>query len=211
MEPRAMTTDPDHYFRDGCGRCDRFATPDCSARIWAEGLAALRQVCLRAGLQETAKWGHPCYMHAGRNIAILGAFRGDVRITFFNASLLQDKTGLLTRQGENTRHPDCLRVTDAAEIAWLTPALRDLIAEAKAHAEAGTKPEKEPQALVLPDELIAALDADPQLAEAFHALTPGRQKSHALAVGSAKASATRLARIAKLTPLILAGKGAQER
>jgi uncharacterized protein YdeI (YjbR/CyaY-like superfamily) len=65
--------------------------------------------------------------------------------------------------------------------------------------------------LVLPDELVSALDADPHLAEAFHALTPGRQKSHALAIGSAKASTTRAARVVKLAPLILAGKGALER
>lgn len=160
---------------------------------------------------ETAKWGHPCYMHAGRNVAILGAFRGDVRLTFFNASLLKDAGGLLTRQGENTATPDCARFTDAAQIEPATPALRALIAQAMAHAEAGTKPAKPPQALDLPDELIETLDADPQLAEAFQALTPGRQKSHVLAVASAKASATRYARIAKLTPLIFAGKGVNDR
>jgi uncharacterized protein YdeI (YjbR/CyaY-like superfamily) len=211
MEPRAMITDPEVFFRDGCGRCDRFATPDCSARLWAAALAALRRICREAGLLETAKWGHPCYLHAGRNIAILGAFRGDVRLTFFNASLLQDKHSLLTRQGANTRHPDCARFTDAAEVARQAPALRDLLAEAKAHAKAGTKPPKESQALELPAELVAALDADPALAAAFHALTPGRQKSHALAIGAAKASATRAARVTKLAPLILAGKGALDR
>lgn len=206
-----MISDTEDFFRDGCGRCGRFATDACSARIWAEGLAELRALCRKAGLVETAKWGHPCYVHAGRNIAILGAFRGDVRLTFFNASLLDDRTGVLTRQGENTRHPDCARFTDAADIAQMAPALLDLIAQAMAHAEAGTKPLKETQALELPDELAMALDADPVLAKAFHALTPGRQKSHALAIGSAKASATRIARIAKLAPLILVGKGATER
>ena len=206
-----MITDPDQFFRDGCGRCGRHATDDCSARHWAGALAALRQICLEAGLVETAKWGHPCYVHAGRNIAILGAFRGDVRLTFFNASLLEDSGGLLTRQGANSATPDCARFTDAADIAPAAPALRDLLTQAKAHAEAGTKPVKVETALALPDELAAALDADPALAEAFHALTAGRQKSHALAVGSAQASATRAARVAKLTPLIFAGKGANER
>lgn len=206
-----MITDPKDFFADGCGRCPRFASDQCSARIWSTGLAALREICLGMGLSETAKWGHPCYMHAGRNIAILGVFRGDVRLSFFNASLLQDRDGLLTRQGENTAVPDCVRFTDTAQIAALTPALRDLLAQAMAHAEAGTKPAKLTTALELPPELQDALDADPALAEAFHALTPGRQKSHALAITSAKASATRIARVAKLTPMILAGKGANER
>ena len=102
-----MITNPKEFFQDGCGRCKRFATDACSARLWSEGLAVLRALCLDAGLIETAKWGHPCYMHAGRNVAILGAFRGDVRLTFFNASLLDDATGLLTRQGENSPIADC--------------------------------------------------------------------------------------------------------
>ena len=206
-----MITNPDEFFRDGCGRCARHGTDDCSARLWAAGLQQLRAICLAAGLVETAKWGHPCYTHAGRNIAILGAFRGDVRITFFNASLLNAPAGVLTRQGENTATPDCARFTDATRIAAVTPLLRDLLAQAMAHAEAGTKPAKAPTLLALPDELSAALDSDPALAQAFRALTPGRQKSHALAIGSAKAPATRQARIARLTPLILAGKGATER
>lgn len=206
-----MTTDPDLFFQDGCGRCKRFATPDCSARIWSTGLQQLRAICLNAGLTETAKWGHPCYMHAGRNIAILGAFRGDVRLTFFNVSLLNDRSGILTRQGENTAVADCARFSDAAQIPAMTPALHDLLTQAKAHAAAGTKPAKTETTLVLPEELVAALGNDPALAEAFHALTLGRQKSHALAIGSAKASATRAARVAKLTPLILAGKSALDR
>ena len=78
------------------------------------------------------------------------------------------------------------------------------------HAEAGVKAPKPAHALDLPDELIEALDADPALAEAFHALTPGRQRSHVLALASAKAPATRRVRIERLRPRILAGKGATE-
>ena len=206
-----MITNPDQFFADGCGRCARFQTDDCSARLWGDGLAALRALCLGAGLLETAKWGHPCYMFAGRNIAILGAVRGDLRLTFFYAALLSDPDGALTRQGENTRHPDCVRFTDATNIPRLAPVIRAVLEQAKAHAHAGTLPPKDTNLPDLPEELVAALDGDPVFAEAFHALTPGRQKSHALAIGSAKASATRAARVAKLTPLILAGKGAQER
>ena len=60
-------------------------------------------------------------------------------------------------------------------------------------------------------ELVAALDADPALAEAFAALTPGRQKSWALFLNDAKTPATRLSRIEKGRARIIAGKGATER
>ena len=64
---------------------------------------------------------------------------------------------------------------------------------------------------VEPDELTEALDADPELAEAFQALTPGRQKSYLFALNQAKQSATRVARIEKFREKIIAGKGAMER
>ena len=46
---------PDDYFKDGCGRCSRYATADCSTQKWASGLANLRALCLDLGLSETLK------------------------------------------------------------------------------------------------------------------------------------------------------------
>ena len=47
-----MITDIEDYFSKDCGRCDRFATADCSTRRWADGLARLRWICLDVGLLE---------------------------------------------------------------------------------------------------------------------------------------------------------------
>ncbi len=79
------------------------------------------------------------------------------------------------------------------------------------HAEAGTKPPKVAREIDMPDELTEALDADPELAEAFQALTPGRQRSYMFDLNQAKQSATRVARIEKFRGKIIAGKGALER
>lgn len=207
----AMITDIEDFFTKGCGRCDRFQTPDCSTRFWAAGLADLRRICRAAGLTETVKWGHPCYMHAGRNIALIGALRGDFRLNFFNAALMKDPDGIMERQGPNTRHPDSILFTDNARVSALAPAIAAYLREAMAYAEAGLTPAREPQDLDLPEELVEALDADPELAEAFHGLTPGRQRSYVILLASAKTSATRTARVEKARPAILAGKGANER
>jgi uncharacterized protein YdeI (YjbR/CyaY-like superfamily) len=207
----AMITDIEDYFSKGCGRCDRFATDACSARRWLPGLERLRAICRSAGLVETVKWGHPCYMHAGRNIAIIGALQGDFRLNFFNAALMTDPEGLLERQGPNTRHPDSIRFTASEQVEPRATAVRAYLLEAMGYAETGTVPKKETQALELPEELIDALDADPDLADAFHRLTPGRQRSYVIHLSSAKTAATRVARIARAQPQILAGKGANER
>ncbi len=208
---RSMITDVNTYFTSGCGRCDRFATPECSSAIWADGQALLRQLCLEAGLTETAKWGHPCYMHAGRNIAILGAFRGNFRLTFFNASLLRDPEGVLEKQGPNTQNPDMLYFTAAADVVQKSPIISTYLREAMGYAETGVLPAKVERALDIPDELIEAMDCDPELAEGFHALTLGRQKSWAFHLNSTQVAATRFARIARAREKILAGKGALER
>jgi uncharacterized protein YdeI (YjbR/CyaY-like superfamily) len=206
-----MITQIEDYFTDGCGRCARFATPDCSTRRWIDGLERLRRLCLDVGLEETLKWAHPCYAHAGRNVAIIGAFRGDFRLSFFHAALLKDPEGVLERSGPNARHPDMLRFTRSEDAAKLEPIARAYLLEAMAYAAAGVKPPKEARALDLPDELIEAMDADPELAEAFHRLTPGRQTSYVIHLAAAKKAETRVARIAKVRDKILAGKGALER
>ena len=206
-----MITEIEDFFARGCGRCDRFATPDCSARLWGEGLNALRAIARDMGLSEHVKWGHPCYMHAGRNIAILGAFRGDFRLSFFDAALLADPEGLLSRQGPNTRHPDCLRFADAGQVPAQEAAIRDFLTQAMGFAAAGIRPPKEEHHPDWPEELVSALDADPALAEAFHRLTPGRQRSYVHALSTTMVAATRMARIEKYRGHILAGKGALER
>jgi uncharacterized protein YdeI (YjbR/CyaY-like superfamily) len=195
----------------GCGRCDRFATQDCSVRQWAKGLADLRLICLRVGLAETVKWGHPCYMHAGRNIVIIGAFRGDFRLSFFNAGSMKDTRGVLERSGPSTRFPDMIRFTDNARVEAMKSTISAYLDEAMAYAEAGIRPPKDDTEIELPDEFVDALDADPELAEAFRRLTPGRRKSYVVNLASAKTSATRTSRISKFKARILGGKGANER
>ena len=206
-----MITDIEEYFSKGCGRCERFATPDCSTRQWIRGLTELRRICLEAGLVETVKWAHPCYMHGDRNIVILGAFRSDFRISFFNAALMKDPKGILEKQGPNTRHPDMIRFTKNTQVTEREPVIMSYLIEAMGYAEAGIKPPKEQGELELPDELLEALESDSELADAFHSLTPGRQKGYVINLNSAKKPETRISRIAKFRGKILAGKGATER
>ncbi len=59
MATREMITEPQDFFDKGCGRCDRFDTADLLDEAVACRIAALRAICLDAGLEETAKWGHP--------------------------------------------------------------------------------------------------------------------------------------------------------
>lgn len=206
-----MITDIEDYFEKGCGRCERFATPDCSTRFWIDGLNDLRRICLDVGLTEAVKWGHPCYMHAGRNIALFGAFRRDYRLSFFDAALMEDPEQVLEKQGQNTMHADMIRFTDGGQVAAMEPVIRAYLKEAIGYAAAGIKPKKIESELEMPEELTDAMRSDPVLAEAFRELTPGRQKSYVINLNSAKKSETRTSRIARFREKIIAGKGAPDR
>jgi uncharacterized protein YdeI (YjbR/CyaY-like superfamily) len=206
-----VITEIEDYFSLGCGRCERFASADCSTRKWTAGLLALRKICTRLKLVETVKWAHPCYTHRDRNIAIIGALRGDFRLSFFNAALMTDPDGVLERQGPNTRHPDMIRFTDSSQVSAMERTIRSYLTEAMGYAEAGIKPPKAAGELELPPELVEALESDPELEEAFGGLTPGRQRSYVINLNSAKKAETRVSRILAFRGRILAGKGALER
>lgn len=205
-----MITEIEDFFSKGCGRCERFATENCSTMLWKDGLVKLRRICLNAGLVEAVKWGHPCYMHRERNIAIIGALRNDFRLSFFDAALMKDSQGVLERQGPNTQHAGTIRFASTEQVGEMESVIVSYLMEAIGYAEAGIRPKKQRSDLQLPDELLVALDADPELAAAFHRLTPGRQKSYVINLNSAKKSETRTSRIAKFRDKILTGKGAME-
>ncbi|MCB2113781.1 MAG: YdeI/OmpD-associated family protein [Parvularculaceae bacterium] len=206
-----MITEIEDFFAKGCGRCPRFDTDACSTRKWRDGLARLRAICLSAGLEEKVKWGHPCYMHADRNIALIGAFQNNFRLSFFNAALLKDADGVLEKPGPNTQNPNMICFTSNDGPNKLKRTILSYLDEAKGYAECGLKPPQVQNAPELPAELVEALDADSELAEAFHALTPGRRKSYVFNLNQAKKPETRIGRIEKFRDKIIAGKGAMER
>ena len=206
-----MITDISDFFARGCGRCQRFDTAACSTRRWSDGLAALRALCLEVGLNETLKWGQPCYVHAGRNIVILGALKDDFRLSFFEAALTKDPESVFQSAGPNTLDASILAFTSVEAVHAYKAVISAYLRKAMDYAERGTKaPPKQLGGLELPAELQEALEADPALAQAFNALTPGRQRSYTINLSSAQQSATRCARIEKFRPRIMAGRGAQE-
>ena len=206
-----MISKIDDYFVKGCGRCERFDSAECSALQWREGLLLLREICRSCDVNETVKWGHPCYVGAGRNVAIVGALRSEFRLSFFNAGLMQDPNGVLERPGPNTQYPDMIRFVSARQVKALAEVIRAYMNEAIEYAKAGRKAPKVERHLQTPDELTEALMADPELADAFARLTPGRQNSYLVNLGRAKKPETRVRRIEKFRVKILAGKGALER
>lgn len=181
------------------------------AERWQDELRALRAILLSSPLDEAFKWRQPVYTLQDANVAILWAFKDNVGVGFFKGALLDDPEGRLTAPGENSRAARKMAFTDLGSIHAEEGTLRAFINAAIGIERKGLKVDMPKDDLEPPEELTAALDADPALAEAFAKLTPGRRRGYFLHIGDAKKPETRAARVEKLAPRIHAGKGFNER
>jgi uncharacterized protein YdeI (YjbR/CyaY-like superfamily) len=175
---------------------------------WQECMQALRKIVLQCGLDETMKWGVPCYMHEGKNILLLHGFKQYCAINFFKGALLSDKEQLLIQQTENVQAGRQIRFTEARTIKKQAAILEVYIKEAIALEHSNVKhPLPEKRTLDLPNELLQQFSNNVSLEEAFKALTPGRQRGYLLHFSEAKQSATITKRILAAQSKILMGKG----
>lgn len=178
---------------------------------WRAELVALRTILLDAGLTEEWKWRSPCYTADGGNVALLWGFKEECRLGFFKGVLLRDPKGILVAPGENSRSSRTLNLTSLAEIRQLEGVIRDYVRDAIDLEKAGRKVELPKDDLAPPPELVAILEADATLKQAFEALTPGRRRGWILHFAQPKQPATRRSRIEKAAPRIRAGKGMHDR
>jgi uncharacterized protein YdeI (YjbR/CyaY-like superfamily) len=175
---------------------------------WSAEYAALRELCLASGLNEELKWGQACYDLAGGNVVLIHGFKVYCALLFMKGALLKDPKGILIQQTKHVQGPRQLRFTSLSEINKQKATIKAYIKEAIAVEKSGAKvPMKSVAQFDVPEEFLRRLDDDPELADAFRALTPGRQKGYLLYFGGAKQSATRAARIEKHAPRILKGLG----
>jgi uncharacterized protein YdeI (YjbR/CyaY-like superfamily) len=180
------------------------------AKKWQAEMRKLRSLLIGCGLEEELKWGKPCFMFESTNIAIIQPFKDHCSLMFFKGALLEDRLGLLRSQGENTQ--SALRLEFRSEAQVTKSVVASYVKSAIAVEKQGLKVDfKAKRELELPQELTQIFKKDRKLAKAFEALTPGRQRAYVLHFAGAKQSETRTARIEKCAPLILAGKGINDR
>lgn len=175
---------------------------------WSAEFAALRKLCLASGLNEELKWGQACYDFDGRNVVLIHGFKDYCALLFMKGALLKDSKSALVQQTKNVQAARQIRFASLADINKQEAAIKAYVREAIAVAKSGAKVAMKSAAKFdVPQEFQERLDDDAKLAEAFHALTPGRQKGYLLHFAGAKQSATRTARVEKHVPRMLRGLG----
>lgn len=189
--------------------------PDVDAYLeaceqWPQEIRRLRPLLLAAGPDEEVKWGKPCYTHDGANIAIVQEFTDQLALMFFKGILLDDDAGVLEEVGPNSHAARRMMFTSVDDVEAHAEVVTAYVEQAIAVEDAGTPVPPRPEEELAP-ELAERLAQDPDLAEAFDELTPGRQRAYNLHVSEAKQSSTRERRVEKIVPRILEGKGLHDR
>jgi uncharacterized protein YdeI (YjbR/CyaY-like superfamily) len=181
------------------------------AKKWQKETDKLRQIALDCDLTEELKWGKPCFTFLKKNVAIVIPLKESCAFSFFKGALLKDTKRILQTIGQ-AQAGRWIKFTSPKEISALSTTLKSYIKEAVQIEKSGKKvPLKKISEYGIPEELQAQLDAVPKLKAAFEALTPGRRKSYIFHVSNAKQAMTRAARAEKCLPMILSGRGFNER
>ena len=165
-------------------------------------LIVLREIINSTELEETVKWGAPCYTYKGKNVVGLGAFKSYVGVWFFQGGLLKDKNGvLLNAQEEKTKAMRQWRFNSIEEINQeiLINYINESIENFKNNKE--IKPDRR-KTLDIPKTLKSEFETDAGLKAAFDNFTKGKQREFADYISEAKQEKTKNARLQKIIPLI---------
>ena len=181
------------------------------ATQWQPELIKLRKILQRTGLQETVKWGSPCYTANGKNVVGLAAFKSYVGLWFFQGALLTDPDQvLINAQDGKTKAMRQWRFASAGEIK--PPLIKYYLREAIHLVEQGIEIKSERnRSVVIPAILQAALNRRRKAKARFQKLSPGRRREYIEYVSEAKRPETQVKRVEKILPMIEAGIGLNDK
>ncbi|MGL2967513.1 YdeI/OmpD-associated family protein [Flavobacterium sp. XGLA_31] len=177
---------------------------------WGEELGLLRSIIQQTELVETTKWGGEVYTINNKNVLGIGGFKSFFTVWFFNGVFLKDDAKVLVNANEGvTKGLRQWRFTSAEEVDETL--LLQYILEAIANEKAGLsiKPEKKPAMHC--DFLANELKKDPKLKVAFEQFSPYKQKEFWELMATAKQEKTKVTRFEKIKPLILEGRGLNDK
>lgn len=178
---------------------------------WKEQLLQLRQLLLSSNLTETIKWGAPVYTKNGKNLVGISAFKNHYGLWFFQGALLQKNTELLVNAQEGkTQAMRQIKLDEnfKGDLKLIGKYIEETIS---LHNQGKTVKLAASKKIEIPTELKKVLEVKPKLKKAFNSLTPGKQKEYSLYILEAKKEATKKTRIEKITPMILAGTGLNDK
>ncbi len=177
---------------------------------WHSLLSTLRASLLTLPLDETVKWGSPCYSHAGTLVVGLVAFKSYAGLWFYQGALLDDPLGVLISPQASTKAQRQWRFDQQQRVDTLSVLGYTRRAISLAKQGARILPERG-KPIDMPQALLDALVQDPKLAEAFDVLSLTRRREYAEHITLARTDATVQKRMALILPWIREGRGLNDK
>ncbi|OXA97364.1 hypothetical protein B0A75_16750 [Flavobacterium oncorhynchi] len=177
---------------------------------WQEELLFLKSIIDKTELVETIKWGGPIYVYDKKNVIGIGGFKNYFAIWFLNGVFLKDeKKRLINAQEDKTKSMRQWRFTSKEEVN--EKEVLEYIIEAIENEKQGKiiKPSK--KEMIVSELLDKEMIQNPALKEAFQKFTPYKQYEFLEYIESAKQEKTKLSRIEKVIPMILANVGLNDK
>ena len=178
---------------------------------WPNEVQQLLEIIRKTGLEETVKWGEKTFTHNGRNVVGCLGFKNHFVLWFYNGVFLSDPYRVLQNAQEGkTKAMRQWRFQSADEINEVK--ILEYIQEAIQNEAEGKvwKPEKSTE-LEVPALFQEKLDNDSKLKSSFESLSSSKQKEYLEYLITAKREATQVSRMEKIIPMILEGKGLNDK
>lgn len=179
--------------------------------LWAAELNRIALILKKAPLQIAIKWGTEVFTYNGKNVVSYGGFKNYCAIWFYNGVFLSDPYSVLINAQEGkTKALRQWRFYNTEEIE--EDKILEYVLEAIEIEKQGLKIKSDtPVSLPISMFLEIALLKDPAFKTAFEQLTPGRQREYSTYIEEAKQDKTKISRVAKIIPMILAGTGLNDK
>ncbi len=194
----------------------KYKTPEeyiANNKDWQQSLILLRDILLSTQMTETVKWGVPVYTFEGKNIVGIAGFKSYVGLWFFQGALLKDKKKkLINAQAGKTKALRQWRFNSVKEIETESKTIKQYLEEAISNQKRGKeiKPERK-KPLEIPRELIGFFKKDKKVKESFNSLSLSKQREYSEYISEAKRDETKQKRLLKIVPIILKGKGLNDK
>lgn len=162
--------------------------------------ATIHEAC--PDCEETLKWSMPSFLHKGKILAGMAAFKAHATFHYWYDSMLSEDEKDRSAMGQFGR---LISIDDLPAKAVLL----DLTRKSMALIEAGTKPPRtlaKKAAFTVPQDLQAAIDGAPAAKATWNAFPPSCQREYVEWVTEAKRDETRAKRLAQTMEWLAEGK-----
>jgi len=177
---------------------------------WNEEIGRLRDIILKTELVEATKWGGEVYTINNKNVIGVSGFKNYFALWFFNGVFLKDEAKVLVNANEGvTKGLRQWRFASANEMN--EKLILQYIHEAIANEKAGLSIKPEKKEAMKCEILEKELGNNLALNDAFLKFSPYKQKEFWEYMATAKQEKTKLTRLEKIKPMIMEGKGLNDK